>query len=493
MKKIALPILLLGLLVFIFASRENEKPTAPFETFDMDVGETVETRSGAKLTLISVNEPLGEVWKEISRAEVNVSVDGEEVTLVAGVYRLPERVGSVQLDCPVTGGLRDTSHIDHWALEKGARIRVWAGDASWINPGTFGYPLKQRWFASHTAFSNEPVSARPNGKLYYHAGMDFGGCEGLTEVVAVTDALVVSAGNRILPGHEPTADSPVGPRYDVLYLLDDRGWYYRYSHFHSFDPEIKAGMKVKMGQRLGLVGKEGGSGGWTHLHFEIKSRKPSGRWGTEDSYAFLWQGYRELYDPTILAVARPGHAIFAGNIVIHDGTRSWSREGEIKSYEWRFSDGTTATGPTPEKAYPTSGTYRETLIVTDFEGNSDVNFVRVKVFSKGENGEKLAPPRVHATYHPTFNIRPGTPVIFKARAFGFTHGEEIWDFGDGSPKVTTKSDGNVKQLAPGGYAVIEHTYEKPGNYFVHVSRKDEHGRLAEDRLYVRVEGQAGTN
>ena len=34
-----------------------------------------------------------------------------------------------------------------------------------------------------------------------------------------------------------------------------------------------------------------------HLHFEIKNRKPSGRWGTEDSYAFLWQGYRNLHDP----------------------------------------------------------------------------------------------------------------------------------------------------------------------------------------------------
>ncbi|MCH1409110.1 MAG: hypothetical protein L7V87_08775, partial [Verrucomicrobiales bacterium] len=36
---------------------------------------------------------------------------------------------------------------------------------------------------------------------------------------------------------------------------------------------------------------------WMHLHFEIKNRKPSGRWGTEDSYAFLWQGYRNLHDP----------------------------------------------------------------------------------------------------------------------------------------------------------------------------------------------------
>ncbi|NNE92659.1 MAG: PKD domain-containing protein [Verrucomicrobiales bacterium] len=492
MKKIVLPLSLLCVLILIFVFAQKNKQVKetvpPFETFDLNIGESFKTGKGTKITLVSVQEPAGKVWSEISRAEVTVSVDGEEISLVAGMYRLPQTIGSVQVDCPVTGGLRDTSHIDHWALEKDARIRAWPKEGPWIAEESFGYPLKQRWFASHTAFSNEPVAGRPNGKLYYHAGMDFGGCEALTEVVAATDAIVVSAGEKILPGHEPITGSPVKPRYDVLYLLDSRGWYYRYSHFHSFDPGIQAGSKVKIGQRLGLVGKEGGSGGWTHLHFEIKSRQPSGRWGTEDSYAFLWQGYRKLYGPEILAVARPGHMIFEGESVTHDGSRSWSKAGDITKFEWRFSDGTTASGPSPEKTYPSPGSYRETLIVTDSNGISDVNFVRVKVFSKGGVAEDSAPPRVHATYHPTLKIKAGEPVTFKCRAFGTTHGEETWDFGDGSPTVTTKSDGNAEQLNPDGYAVVEHTYEKPGEYFVHVFRKDERGRHAEDRLFVRVDG-----
>ncbi len=459
---------------------------ALFETFDLTIGETVTTTSGAELTLVSVKEPKGDVWGEISRPEVVVAVDGETATLVAGMYRLPVAIGSLQLDCPITGGLQKNSHIDHWALEKDARLRVWPAGSPWIEPGSFGYPLKQRWFASHTAFSNEPVAPRPDGRLYYHAGLDLGGCEALTEVVAATDALVVSAGNRILPGHEPAADTPVNPRYDVLYLLDDRGWYYRYSHLHSFDDAIRPGLRVKKGQRLGLLGKEGGSGGWTHLHFEIKSRQPSGRWGTQDGYAFLWQGYRELYDPAILAVGRPGHVIFAGDTVTHDGARSWCRDGGTLRYEWRFADGETASGPSIRKRYEQPGCYRETLVVTGPNGETDASFVRVQVFARGENGEAIAPPRLHATYHPTLDIRPGQPVTFKIRAFGTTHGEETWNFGDGSPERTTRSDGNVEQLAPEGYAVIEHTYEKPGDYFVRVRRMNEQGHLAEDRLFVRV-------
>ena len=123
--------------------------------------------------------------------------------------------------------------------------------------------------------------------------------------------------------------------------------------------------------------------------------------------------------------------------------------------------------------------------MTDSAGNRDVNFVRVKVFSQTDTDSP--PPRVHATYHPTFDLRVGKPVTFKCRAFGTTHGLETWDFGDGSPAVTTKSDGNVEQLDPDGYAQIEHIYSRPGTYLVHVFRENEKGWLAEDRLLLRVE------
>ncbi len=65
----------------------------------------------------------------------------------------------------------------------------------------------------------------------------------------------------------------------MVYLLDDRGWYYRYSHMQTIEPAIAPGAAVRMGQKIGTLGKEGGSGGWSHLHFEITSRQPSGRGG----------------------------------------------------------------------------------------------------------------------------------------------------------------------------------------------------------------------
>ena len=90
-------------------------------------------------------------------------------------------------------------------------------------------------------------------------------------------------------------------------------------------------------------------------------------------------------------------------------------------------------------------------------------------------------------YAPTFGIRPGDPVTFKVRSFGTTVGSETWDFGDGSPPVTVKSDGNVKVHAPDGYAVTVHRYRQPGHYVAAVRRSNQHGFEALGHVDVRVE------
>ena len=102
--------------------------------------------------------------------------------------------------------------------------------------------------------SNQPVFVDggeiPSRRaIYYHSGLDIGGAEELTEVVAATDGLVVSLGDEVLAGQED--DTPISERYDVIYILDRRGWYYRYSHLHSFDEGIELGKRVKIGQPLG--------------------------------------------------------------------------------------------------------------------------------------------------------------------------------------------------------------------------------------------------
>jgi len=136
--------------------------------------------------------------------------------------------------------------------------------------------------------ANEPVfvdagEGPANRTTYYHNGLDFGGVEGRVKVVSATEGIVVVRGTERASGHEGT---PAAPRCDVVYVLDDRGWYIRYSHLQKIDDDLRLGARIRMGDAIGMLGKEGGSGGWSHLHFDISSRQPSGKWGTEEGYAF---------------------------------------------------------------------------------------------------------------------------------------------------------------------------------------------------------------
>ena len=488
----------LGLFVLVLPLQaEPPKPTltAPMRTIDLNVGETqqVELSDGKKVSvkLLDVRETRDDFRNAVRKAEVTVEVAGAKVSLVSANYRLPVTIVGVQIDCPITKGYllnsaKGVSGSNPWGLDKDARLRLWPAGAPLVNPGTFLYPVRQRWFASGTHMANEPVHVdggeNPQVKqIYYHYGLDMGGAEGLVDVVAATDGLVVSSGKMILPGYD---DSPAKIRYDVVYLLDARGWYYRYSHLHTIEAEVKPGAQVKMGQRIGLLGKEGGSGGWSHLHFDISSRQPSGKWGIIEGYAFLWEAYLRERKPKLLAVARPHQLAAVGEKVVLDGSRSWSSDGKIASYEWMFTDGKPASGATVERTYAKPGVYSEVLKITDGAGRVDYDFAVVNVLDK-EHPDWL-PPSIHAVYYPTFAVKPGDPVTFLVRTFRTTDGKETWDFGDGSPKEEVRSDGNVEKLAKDGYARTIHRFEKPGHYLVRVERTNGRGFTAVGHVQVRV-------
>ncbi len=472
-----------------------EPPTPTLQplvrSIDLNLGESreLELCDGSKATvkLLELKETCDDLRQAVRDARVRVEVNGREGWLTCSTYRLPQELGGVRIDCPVTRGFTANSSSDAWGLRSDARLRLWPARSPLVRPDTFRYPVRQRWFASSTQMANEPcyVNACDDPKvrrIYYHYGLDFGGCEALTEVVAATDGLVVSVGPARLDGHEGT---PVKPRYDVVYILDARGWYYRYSHFFAIDASNKPGMTIKAGARLGLLGKEGGSGGWTHLHFDIFCRQPSGLWGCQEAYAFAWEAYLREQKPGLIAVARPHHLIWTGETVTLDGSRSWSAEGGIVSYEWTFCDGTKASGATVRRTYDKSGYYSEVLKVTDSAGHSEYDFAIVHVHDRDK--AKPFPPAIHATWHPTQGLHAGDEITFKVRTFATTDGEETWDFGDNSPPQQSKSDGNVKQLAKDGYAVLKHRYAKPGQYLVRVRRTDRHGQTATGHVCVQVE------
>ncbi len=437
--------------------------------------------------LIDLREDRDNVRNAVRKAYVTVKLNGRKVTLRAATYHLPITVGDVQIDCSITKG-HVQGDSNPWSLDADARLRLWPAGSPWIRPGTFAYPVPQRWFASGTIMANEIGDGeRPEDKsIYYHWGRDIGGAEKLVPVMAATDGVVVSSGDKRIdpPDYPPT----VRPRYDVVYLRDGRGWYYRYSHLDSIDPSVKVGTRVKMGQKIGALGKRGASGGWSHLHFDIAAMQPSGRYGILEGYAFFWQAYRDTYRPKLQAVARPHLAAWTGDPVTLEGGRSWSIKGpeHIVNYQWMLSDGTTAQGPIVEHRYKRRGTYNETLKITDDEGRVDYDFA--KVFVHDRKDPKLLAPRIHAAYWPTFGIRAGDEVTFKVRSFavGPDEGQEVWDFGDGSPPVKVQSDGNTVKHAKDGYAVTTHVYQRPGHYLVAVQRANRRGETATARLHVRV-------
>lgn len=490
--------ILVAILLSSATSAEQHATIDPLlRTVDLNVGQQAEVKlcdgTVATLKLVALEERRDTLRDALREARATVEINGQRATLVAAYYRLPVTVGGVQIDCAATKGI---VHPDQnpWALDTDARFRLWPAGSPWIRPGTFTYPAGQKWFASDTQMANDPVyidggEIPANKNIYYHWGLDMGGSEGQVEVVAAADGVILSLGNDVLEGLDPS--TPVRPRYDVIYLRDDRGWYHRYSHLHTIEPTLKLGRRVAMGRKIGLLGKEGGSGGWSHLHFDLSAMQPSGRYGIVEGYAFIWQVYHDSRQTQIEAVARPHQIAWTGNTVTLDGSRSWSRQGpeHIRSYEWTFCDATRATGPKIQRSYDRAGMYTEVLKVIDDDGRVDYDFAVVQVIDRKHPDQ--VPPSIHPVYWPTENLKAGDEITFKVRSFriGTDEGQETWDFGDGTPPVKVQSDGNAVKHAKDGYAVTTHRYARPGDYLVSVQRTNHRGQTAVNRLHVRVDPQ----
>ena len=475
---------------------ENASPaTLPlFRVVDLNRGEAAQiTLSDGKkvnIKLLEVDETRDAVRSAVRLARVSVEINGRKVTLDSGNYRLPMNFAGVQIDCPVTKGyyLNCDPFEDSWGLEKDARLRFWPANSAWFELGKFTYPARQRWFATQTQIGNEPAYVDggdcPPRKIYYHSGNDIGGCEGLIDVVSACDGLVVSARGKAMEGYTNAPFYKPHGDYDYVYVLDEHGWFYRYAHLQSIDDSVQPGKKIKAGEKIGVLGKEGSSGGWAHLHFDIKALQPSGKWGIQDAYAFLWEAYVHEHNPDIIAVARPHHLAEVGDKVVLDGSRSWSSAGQMKDYEWSFTDGSTGKGARVERRYEKPGAYSEVLKVTDSRGRVAYDTATVQVL--GKNQTNNFPPTIHAAYAPTFGIRAGDAVTFKVRTFRTAAGAEVWDFGDSSRKVEVQADGNAKPLGKDGYAVTQHRYTKAGKYIARVERSNERGETAVARLVIEV-------
>jgi len=112
----------------------------------------------------------------------------------------------------------------------------------------------------------------------------------------------------------------------------------------------------------------------------------------------------------------------------------------------------------------------------------------VDVLGRAGSSHAEKPLGIDAAFWPTLAVTPGRTLTFLSRTFGRDEpGKEVWDFGDGTPAVAVRSDGNRRPWAHGGYASLEHAYAKPGDYIVAVRTADADGITARVHLWVHVE------
>src|SRR5262249_3240859 len=174
---------------------------------DLDVGESrrVQLRGGSEVEvkLLALDETRDPIRDAVRRAMGKVEGDGHAIELIWATFHLPRTVAGVQVDCPITKGYTTNSDQDHWGLTKAARLRFWPAGSPWVEPGTFVYPVRQRWFASATQMANEPTYVdefeRPTARrIYYHSGLDIGGAGGRGGVGAAPGGVVGFGGPAAL-------------------------------------------------------------------------------------------------------------------------------------------------------------------------------------------------------------------------------------------------------------------------------------------------------
>lgn len=144
--------------------------------------------------------------------------------------------------------------------------------------------------------------------------------------------------------------------------------------------------------------------------------------------------------------------------------------GSIAEYQWSFGDGRGGSGRTTQHAYATPGTYVVTLTLVDGFGRSQSRSQSITVTPGLQ-------PTATFVFSPT-NPRVGTQINFNASASRPPAGGSIfsytWDFGDGSPRVTT------------GEPVVSKVYTTPATYTVTLVVTDNAGRTATISLTVQV-------
>ena len=222
---------------------------------DLNLGESQQVTlcDGQKATvkLLSLKDSADELCGAVREARAEVEVNGQKVWLTSANYRLPVTVARRADRLPDhRGRCIATRTKDAWGLEKDARLRLWPAGSPLVEPGHVRLSGQAAVVRQHHADGQRAVLRRRRRE----AGREEDLLSLRPRLRRLRGAGRGGRGHR-RPGRlgraQETADgyddTPVEPRYDVVYLLDARGWYYRYSHLHSIDAAISPARQVQDG------------------------------------------------------------------------------------------------------------------------------------------------------------------------------------------------------------------------------------------------------
>jgi murein DD-endopeptidase MepM/ murein hydrolase activator NlpD len=414
----------------------------------LDIGESCafQLKNGTEkhVSLLSVKEYEDPVIHLTRRADVKVEIDGKPIELTCAPYVMPTLAEGLRIQADTTSAWLE--------IPKRVQFSLW-DDASdpIVDTNLFCFPLpRYRLFSHGVQAYNEPVhlgdrDGDPQGQRFYHNyGVDLAGYEGRQKVLSCITGVVVQ----------------VNPDQGSLSIRDDRGFVLNYGHLDSILSAIKVGSTVKQGQWVGMLGRRGASGNFSHLHVGAYLSKSAMNMDRSNRnlnlYPWLVAAYQKDSGTHLCAVARPHKTVLTGDKVLFDGSNSMPFKSNITSFKWEFHDGTSADGPMAQKVYDKPGCYIAALWVKDDHEGVDVDFCKVKVYSRSAPEDVI--PTLFVTYYPSAEVYTDEPVNFRVWPQG-TEVENVQiEFGDG----TIVRDYHA-------YSAITHKFEKPGIYVVTVT------------------------
>lgn len=413
----------------------------------LDPGESCTFRlrdgTGKRISLMSVKEYEDPVIHLARRADVKIEINGKPTELTCAPYVMPTETEGMRIQA-------DTTSV--WLrIPKRVQFSLWDASGPIVDTNLFSFPLPgYRLFSHGVQAYNEPVhlghrDGDPQGQRFYHNyGVDLAGYESRQKVLSCINGIAVQV------------DSGEGS----LSIRDDRGFILNYGHLDSILSGIRVGSAVKQGQWVGMLGRRGASGNFSHLHvgtYLSESAMTGDRPNRNlNLYPWIVAAYQKESRTGLYAVARPHKTVLTGDKVLFDASNSMAFKSNIISFKWEFHDGTSVDAPTAEKVYDTPGCYMAALWIRDDQGSLDVDFCKVKVFSRSAPEDVI--PTLFVTYNPSAEVDADEPVNFRIWSQGMEAEDIQIDFGDGAI---------VRDYRP--YSAITHKFKKPGIHIVTVT------------------------